>query len=153
MHCYPRSDASICIAQKPHKIFHVVIGSEKTPAEIVGSEALTFKSGSESYVLKGLPAGVQVRLRVKISANAAAQSPVLRAVSVLGPAGAVHWSTPKEWSTGSAGKSVAVNDSPLIASNGKRLSLLAGKSRDSGATSHAVFVDGIHGDVVRDIAI
>jgi beta-glucosidase len=78
---------------------------------IVGSEALTLKPGSGSYTPKTLQVGTQVRLRVKIVANAAGQSPVLRAVSLSGPAGAVRWSTPKEWSTGSAGKSLAVNDS------------------------------------------
>jgi beta-glucosidase len=78
---------------------------------VVGSEVLTLKSGPESYALKTLKAGVQVRLRVKIVANAAAQSPVLRAISLSGPAGVVRWSTPKEWLTGSAGSSLAVNDS------------------------------------------
>ena len=78
---------------------------------ILGSEALTLKPGSESYTLKMLKAGTQVRLRDKIVANAASQSPVLRAVSLSGPDDAVRWSTPKEWLTGTAGKSLAVNDS------------------------------------------
>jgi hypothetical protein len=77
---------------------------------VLGSETLTLKPGSESYSLKTLKASVQVCLRVRIAANAAVQSPVLRAVSLSGPAGLVRWSTPKEWSTGSAGKSIAVND-------------------------------------------
>jgi beta-glucosidase len=78
---------------------------------VLGSETLSLKPGSESYALKTLKAGVQVRLRVRIAANAAVQSPVLRAVLLSGPAGEVRWNTPKEWSIGSAGKSIAVNES------------------------------------------
>jgi beta-glucosidase len=78
---------------------------------VLGSQTVTLKPDSESYALKTLKAGVQVRVRVKIVANVAVQSPVLRAVALSGPAGVVRWSTPKEWSGGSAGKSLAVNDS------------------------------------------
>jgi beta-glucosidase len=89
----------------------VTVETGDSKGTILGSETLTLKPGSESYALKPLKAGVQVRLRVRISANTAFQSPMLRAVSLSGPAGSVRWSTPKEWSAGSAGASVAVNDS------------------------------------------
>jgi hypothetical protein len=89
----------------------LTVETADTKGTVLGSETLTLKPGSESYVLKTLKAGVQVRLRVKVAANAAAQSPVLRAVSLSGPDGSVRWNTPKEWSIGSAGKSIAVNNS------------------------------------------
>jgi beta-glucosidase len=77
---------------------------------VLGSQTLTLKPGSESYALKALKAGGQVRLRVKIVSNATVQSPLLRAVSLFGSAGVVRWSTPKEWSVGSAGNRVVLND-------------------------------------------
>lgn len=78
---------------------------------ILGSQTLTLKPGSESYGLKTLKVGSQVRLHIKIASNAAVQSPVLRAVSLSGPAGAVRWHTPKEWSVESAGNRIVLNDS------------------------------------------
>ena len=78
---------------------------------VLGSETLTLKPGSESYALKTLKTGTQVRLRIKIAANAAVQSPVLRVVSLSGPAGSVRWNTPKEWLVGSAGNRIVLNDS------------------------------------------
>jgi len=77
---------------------------------ILGSQTLMLKPGSESYALKGLKAGGQVRLHVKIAANVAVQSPLLRAISLSGQAGAVRWTTPKEWSVGSAGNRIVLND-------------------------------------------
>ncbi len=65
----------------------VTVETGNSTGKILGSETLTLKPGAERYALKALKVGVQVRFRVRIAANAAVQSPVLRAVSLCGPAG------------------------------------------------------------------
>jgi beta-glucosidase len=77
---------------------------------ILGRQTLTLKPGAASYAMEALKAGGQVRLHVKLAANVAAPSPVLRAVWLSGPAGSVRWSTPKEWAVGSAGNRIGPND-------------------------------------------
>jgi len=78
---------------------------------VSGSQTVKLESGSQSNAMKALKVDGQVRLRVKIEANTAVQSPLLRSILLSGPAGAVRWSTPKEWSVGSAGNRVVLNDS------------------------------------------
>jgi beta-glucosidase len=79
--------------------------------KILASQTIELGPGKHVYPLKNTRKGDQVRFRAQIVASSDGQSPVLRAVSLVGANRTERWSTPSEWSVGTAEKSVAVNDS------------------------------------------
>jgi hypothetical protein len=79
--------------------------------KVLNSQTIELRPGKHVYSLKSTKPGNQIRFRAQLAASTDGQSPVLRAVSVVGANRTQRWSTPSEWGGGTAEKSVAVNDS------------------------------------------
>ncbi|MDT7810986.1 MAG: beta-glucosidase, partial [Acidobacteriaceae bacterium] len=79
--------------------------------KVLNSQTIELRTGKHVYSLKSTKPGNQIRFRAQLAASTDGQSPVLRAVSVVGANRTQRWSTPSEWGGGTAEKSVAVNDS------------------------------------------
>jgi beta-glucosidase len=79
--------------------------------KVLNSQTIELRPGKHVYSLKSTKPGNQIRFRAQLAASTDGQSPVLRAVSVVGGNRTQRWSTPSEWGGGTAEKSVAVNDS------------------------------------------
>jgi hypothetical protein len=77
---------------------------------VTGSQTVALKTSHQSYPIKALSSGSQVRIRVRLDAHATAQSPTIFAISLSGSGGDLRWSTPREWSNGSAERSLSIND-------------------------------------------
>ncbi len=81
--------------------------------KVLNSQTIELKPDKHVYSLKSTKTGGQIRFRAQVTASTDGQSPVLRAVSLVGANRTERWSTPSEWGVGTAEKSVAVNDSTL----------------------------------------
>jgi hypothetical protein len=79
--------------------------------KVLNSQTIELGPGKHVYSLTSAKAGDQIRFRAQVAASTDGQSPVLRAVSLIGANRTERWSTPSEWGVGTAEKSVAVNDS------------------------------------------
>jgi beta-glucosidase len=79
--------------------------------KVLNSQTIELGPGKHVYSLTSAKAGDQIRFRAQVAASIDGQSPVLRAVSLIGANRTERWSTPSEWGVGTAENSVAVNDS------------------------------------------
>jgi hypothetical protein len=79
--------------------------------KVLSSQTIELGPGKHVYPLKSTKPGDQIRFRAQLAASTDGQSPVLRAVSLVGVNRTERWSAPSEWGEGTAEKSVAVNDS------------------------------------------
>jgi len=88
----------------------LTIESGDKNGNVLSSTTLDLITGTKRYPVRELKTGDQVRIRVQVVAARNGQSPVLRSVGLSGTNASVRWSTPSDWSTGKADKSVMVND-------------------------------------------
>ena len=89
----------------------LIVETGDKAGKVLNSQTIELGSGKHVYPLKIAKAGEQTRFRAQLSVSADGQSPVLRAVSLIGANKTERWSAPSEWDGGTAEKSVAVNDS------------------------------------------
>lgn len=82
---------------------------ETKAGNLLNLQTVELVSGEHAYRLRGAKTGDRIRLHAQVGASSNGQSPILRAVSLSGVNGAERWSTPREWRTGAAEKSIAVN--------------------------------------------
>jgi beta-glucosidase len=88
----------------------VIIETGDGQGKVTGSLGVNLEDGKRTYQLKPLKAGVQLRVRVQIEEAHAGLPPVLRTVVLDAKDTAVRWSTPKEWSAGTASNSIVINN-------------------------------------------
>jgi hypothetical protein len=79
--------------------------------KVLNSQMIELGPGEHVYSVKSTKTGDQIRFSAYLTASTDGQSPVLRAVSLVGENRTDRWSTPSEWDVGTAEKSVTVNDS------------------------------------------
>jgi hypothetical protein len=89
----------------------LIVETGDKAGKVPNSQTIELESGKHVYSLKSAKTSDQIRFRTQLSASTDGQSPVLRAVSLIGANRTERWSTPSEWDGGTAEKSVAVNDS------------------------------------------
>jgi hypothetical protein len=81
---------------------------------VLRSSQIELRPGTASHPLRGLQhasadATEQIRIRVQFSATLWGRSPFLRAVTLSGGDGLLHWTTAKNWSDGQLEPSLAVD--------------------------------------------
>jgi hypothetical protein len=89
----------------------LIVETGDKSGKVLNAQTIELGPGKHVYSLKGTKPGEQVRFRAQLTASADGQSPVLRAVDLIGGNRTERWSTPNEWGEGTAPKTVAVNDS------------------------------------------
>jgi beta-glucosidase len=89
----------------------VVVETGDRSGKVLGSQTIELEPGKHDYSLKNLKVGDRIRIRAQLTSSTDGQSPVLRSVNIGIGKGAQRWSSPKEWSDGTAERSIAVNDS------------------------------------------
>jgi beta-glucosidase len=89
----------------------LIVETGDKAGKVLNTQTIELEHGKHVYSLKGTKPSDQIRVRAQLTASADGQSPVLRAVSLVGANRAERWSAPSEWGEGTAQKSVAVNDS------------------------------------------
>jgi hypothetical protein len=89
----------------------LIVETGDMSGKILNSQTIELEPGKYVYSLKSTKTGDQIRFRAQVTASTDGQSPVLRAVSLVGANRTERWSTPSQWDGGTAEESVAVNDS------------------------------------------
>jgi hypothetical protein len=89
----------------------LIVETGDRAGNVLNSQTIELGPGKHAYPLKSPKTDDRIRFRAQVNASADGRSPVLRAVNLTGANGAERWSTPSEWGTGTAQKSIAVNDS------------------------------------------
>jgi hypothetical protein len=89
----------------------LIVETGDKSGKVLNSQRIELGPGKHVYPLKSTKTGDQIRFGAYLTASTDGQSPVLRAVSLVGANRTDRWSTPSEWEVGTAEKSVAVNDS------------------------------------------
>jgi hypothetical protein len=86
----------------------VTVETADAAGKATGSAKVALQEGQQRYPLTGLNAGAQVRLRIQLSAADWKNFPVLRSAALSGGA-SQRWSTPRDWSQGSADPSLVTD--------------------------------------------
>lgn len=86
----------------------VTVETVNNKGSIGESQTIYLKTGHETAPLNISKPNAQVRIRVKLDSSQELQAPMVRAISLVGLAEKIRWSSPKEWSTGVGEKGVAV---------------------------------------------
>jgi hypothetical protein len=89
----------------------LIVETGDKSGKVLNSQTIELGPGKHVYSLKSTKTGDQIRFSAYLTASMDGQSPVLRAVSLVGANRTDRWSTPSEWEVGTAEKSLALNDS------------------------------------------
>ncbi|HTF67303.1 MAG TPA: LamG-like jellyroll fold domain-containing protein, partial [Edaphobacter sp.] len=87
----------------------LVIETEDSNGKIASSSPIQIGSGTQSYKVSQLKIGDKIRFRAHLDRSEDNDGPTLRAITLSGQAEEQRWSTPRQWSAGKAGMSVAIN--------------------------------------------
>jgi beta-glucosidase len=92
----------------------VIVEMGDKTGKVLRSSQIELRPGTASHPLRGLQhasadATEQIRIRVQFSATLWGRSPFLRAVTLSGGDGLLHWTTAKNWSDGQLEPSLAVD--------------------------------------------